>query len=62
MYLDDCDATTLNWCLTLVGWFFAIGCTYSGFTLMVVAVMWQTRFVTKVKRAWYGEDCGCDIV
>ena len=61
MYLDNCHTTAFSWCLTAVGWVLAIGCTYSGFTLMVLAVVWQTNLVTKVKRAWYGEDCGCEV-
>ena len=62
MYQDDCDATWFKWCLTPVGWIFAVACTYLGFTLMVVAVLLQTKFITKIKRAWLGEDCGCDVV
>ena len=61
MYQDDCDTSAFNWCLTTVGWIFTIFATYTGFSLMVISVLWQTRFITKLKRAYYGEDCNCEV-
>jgi len=64
MFRDDCDDTSgLHGftCLTPVGWIFAIGCTYSGFGLMMASVVWSTKLFTKLNRAWKGDDCGCDV-
>mmetsp|Transcript_32028 Transcript_32028/g.65974 ORF Transcript_32028/g.65974 Transcript_32028/m.65974 type:complete len:221 (-) Transcript_32028:626-1288(-) len=64
MFRDDCDKTTgLSgfWCLTPVGWLFAICFTYSGFGLMMASVIWSTKIFTKLQRAWNGDDCGCEV-
>mmetsp|Transcript_30509 Transcript_30509/g.67644 ORF Transcript_30509/g.67644 Transcript_30509/m.67644 type:complete len:152 (+) Transcript_30509:433-888(+) len=57
MYIDsdDCDDVSglkgLR-CLTLVGWLFSIIFTYSGFALMVIAVLWSANLPAKISRAW----------
>ncbi|KAG1654848.1 hypothetical protein FOA52_007599 [Chlamydomonas sp. UWO 241] len=61
MYRDDCDPTWSNWCLTPVGWLFAVAFTYTGFGLMMGSVVWSTKILTKLKLARAGEDCGCDV-
>uniref|UniRef100_A0A7S0RWP3 Uncharacterized protein n=1 Tax=Chlamydomonas leiostraca TaxID=1034604 RepID=A0A7S0RWP3_9CHLO len=55
MYRDDCDEVAglkgLR-CLTLVGWIFSILCTYSGFIMMVTAVVWSANLHGKIHAAW----------
>ncbi|GAX80203.1 hypothetical protein CEUSTIGMA_g7641.t1 [Chlamydomonas eustigma] len=63
MYIDDCDIHGLHsfFCLTPIGWIFSIFFTYSGFSLMMVSILWSTNLIGKLSRAWNGEqDCGCD--
>ena len=67
MYIDDdsCDIHGLHsfFCLTPVGWLFAIFFTYTGFGLMVSSILWSTNLIGKLHRAWSGAvDCGCDEV
>ncbi len=37
-------------CLTLVGWIFSIFCTYTGFVLLVTAVVWSANLPGKIYR------------
>lgn len=39
-------------CLTLVGWLFSIVFTYTGFALMLWAVVWSANLHSTLKRAW----------
>lgn len=63
MFRDDCESSGIFggfYCLTPIGWLFAVFFTYTGFALMLVSVMWQTNFIAKVQMKLRGEeDCGC---
>lgn len=66
MFIDSDDCQDVSgfkgmWCLTAVGWWFSIVFTYSGFSLLIVSVVWSTKLVSKIRRAWVGDDCGCDV-
>ncbi|GFR45242.1 hypothetical protein Agub_g6346 [Astrephomene gubernaculifera] len=39
-------------CLSVTGWLFSIAATYSGFALMVTAVLWSSNLVPKLRAAW----------
>jgi hypothetical protein len=67
MYIDDdsCDIHGFHsfFCLTPIGWLFAIFFTYTGFGLMISSILWSTNLFGKLHRAWSGQiDCGCDEV
>jgi hypothetical protein len=54
MYLPDCDSRGIGGllCLTAVGWFFTIFCTYFGFGLLIWGMLWATDIHKKVAAAW----------
>mmetsp|Transcript_6236 Transcript_6236/g.15519 ORF Transcript_6236/g.15519 Transcript_6236/m.15519 type:complete len:163 (-) Transcript_6236:354-842(-) len=39
-------------CLTMVGWVTTILCTYVGFALFFVGVLWNSDLVPKISRKW----------
>jgi len=47
-YRDDCEHENLE-CLSVVGWFFTIIMTYTGFSLLFVAALWNAKICEKLK-------------
>ncbi|GLC35409.1 hypothetical protein PLESTB_000567700 [Pleodorina starrii] len=57
MYRDHCGPVSgLHgfWCLSITGWLFSIVFTYSGFVLLVTAVLWSSNLIAKLRLAWTG--------
>jgi hypothetical protein len=51
MYKSKCHAETFS-CLSIIGWFFTIFCTYFGFTLFFIGVLWNSNTFVKVVTKW----------
>jgi len=51
MYKPNCHSDTLK-CLSAIGWIFTFFCTYFGYFLLIVAVLWGTDVVPKLRAAW----------
>jgi len=51
MYLPYCNSATAR-CLTVVGWFFTIFCTWTGYALLVLATVWASNVILRVKSTW----------
>jgi hypothetical protein len=54
-YRWDCDSESIR-CLSVVGWIFTIGCTYIGFTLLVIGTLWNANIISKcrkIKTEWH---------
>eukprot|EP00873_Tetraselmis_striata_P014038 jgi/Tetstr1/434302/TSEL_023408.t1 len=56
MYRADCPYSTHGIsglrCLSAVGWFFTIFCTYLGFGLLIWGMLWATDIHIKMAAAW----------
>jgi len=48
MYVNDCNSETIA-CLSVVGFIFTIVLTYTGFTLLFYAALWNVQIVKKVR-------------
>jgi len=46
-YRDDCDDESIA-CLSVVGWIFTIGCTYTGFIILTLATLWNANIIDKI--------------
>lgn len=51
MYSPSCGHADIR-CLSIVGWFFTIICTYSGFACLVLGTLWSANLHKKVGKAW----------
>jgi hypothetical protein len=47
-YRPDCHEEDME-CLSVVGWIFTVVFTYSGFTLLFIATMWNAKICDKIK-------------
>jgi len=47
-YRSGCEHENIE-CLSVVGWFFTIVMTYTGFSLLFVATMWNAKICEKLK-------------
>jgi len=51
MYRDNCNDANVS-CLSVLGWFTTIICTYSGYICLVFANIWATNLHIKLRDAW----------
>lgn len=55
MYRPNCGPVSgLHgiWCLSVTGMLFSIAFTYSGFSLMVIAIFWSANLGAKLRKSW----------
>jgi len=51
MYRPGCDSSTIA-CLSAIGWIMTVGCTYTGYALLVVATVWASNVVPRIRSLW----------
>jgi len=53
-YRDNCPYENMS-CLSVLGWFFTVVFTYTGFILLFIGTMWNANIVSKfkeIKKKW----------
>jgi len=51
MYRNNCNSANIS-CLSPLGWFTTIFCTYSGYVLLVIANIWVSNLHMKIRDSW----------
>lgn len=51
MYKPDCHVETFA-CLSIIGWFVTVICTYVGYGLFIVGVLWNSNMFDKIATQW----------
>lgn len=51
MYKPHCRVETFA-CLSIIGWFFTVFCTYVGFALFFGGVIWNSNIVDRIVKQW----------
>ena len=51
MYKSKCHVETFS-CLSIIGWLVTVFCTYFGFTLFFIGVLWNSNTLLKIVTQW----------